>query len=261
MEISYDWKSFQSFFISRKKITGRDLRFSHDAGEGLFTPAQAPVYLITHGNIIITAFSEGENLSNWSGSTFDELEARLGHREFIFFEQEKVDQWLSRSTECHHYYDQLLFLSQESQPQFVTQNQNRFGSVLQKHFLLNSLKSRWSFFFPVTYGVLICLDQNPAQSLFLQVQRGKVQSFLRPDFSGVIPERRKHSADLVRHLVEHYLIPVQGFFLTSHEWNEWTESSDPWRSISSLLIRDRTKLVPFRWGLVALAFLRARFKV
>jgi hypothetical protein len=257
MELNYDWKCFQFFFISKRKPQNTDLALGSRAdGEG------SPIYVLTQGNQIIVTLSHGESLVSWSGATFDELEARFPNREMILFDREKVDQWLSQSSEGEHYYDQILYLCTEARPQFTARSKTKsFGLAFQKNFLLKLLKSRWSVFFPVSYGILVCLDGDYSRSIFLRIHRSRIQSFVKPDFSTMIPERRKVFTDLVRHLAESELIPVQGVFVSSENWNEWSAIENPWEKISLALRRDRTQLSPFRWGVVFLIFIRAKFKL
>lgn len=256
MDLNYDWKNFQSFFISKRTTQNSELEgSSRQEGDA------SPIYVVTQGNQILVALSQGENLGSYSGVSFDELEARFPAREIILFDREKVDHWLTESSEREHYYDQILYLNTEARPQFTARSKTRvFGSIFQKNFLLRVLKSRWSIFFPISYGVLICLDGDYSQSIFLKVHRSRVQSFVKPDFSTMIPERKKVPGDLVRHLAEGELIPVQGLFFTSKDWHEWSGMEHPWEKILGALRRDRSVIAPFRWGIVFLILCKSKFK-
>lgn len=244
MELTYDWKVFQNFFYGRKRIT------THDPS--------SQIYLVVEGREIVSAFSEGEDLTDWVGSTYDEMIAEYSHREVILYSRENVDQWISSSLEMPHFYDQIQFLCRESEPQILFRSRFK-SSGIRKHFLLSLLESRWSKFFPSTYGLYIRLDHLQGLNLFLLVQRGKVQSFYIPDFSSMIADRRRVPEDIVKYLSEKYLVPVQGLFLTSSEWNDWSETTNPWPKIASSLKRHREKLVPFRWGLAFLVTFKGYF--
>jgi hypothetical protein len=86
-----------------------------------------------------------------------------------------------------------------------------------------------------------------------------VDSFHIPDLTGALVERKRTPNDIVKYLSERYLVPVQGLFLTSAEWMEWSESSNPWPKIAKALKGSRAKLAPFKWSLATLIAIRAYF--
>jgi hypothetical protein len=248
MELNYDWKSFQSMFYPKKRLT-----YSLES-------SPASIYLISEGNVIISTFSEGEDLSDWIGATRDEVKAEFAHRELIFFNREEVDQWTNASVDLVHFYDQIQFLKTEVKPQLVTKNKLKvLEAFAPRHFFLQAIQSWWHKVLPSTYGVYISLDGVHGSSLLLTVQRGRIDSFYVPDLSSMMQERRRHPSDIVRFISERYLIPVQGIFLTSNEWMEWSESPNPWLKIIKAVKANRYKVVPFRWGLVSLIAIRAYF--
>jgi hypothetical protein len=250
MELSYDWKSFQSMFYAKRKLSAQV-----DSSLG-------PIYLVCENNIMISAFSEGQDLSDWIGATQDEVKAEFAHRELIFFEREKVDEWLSSAGDLIHFYDQIQHLRSKSKPNMISKSRSKNGDLLiSQHFLLQSVQSWWQKLLPSTYGIYISKEGNAGSSLLLIIQRGRVGSFHVPDLSSMIPERRKHPADRVKYISERYLIPVQGVFVTSAEWEEWSESANPWPKILAALRSNRNKLTPFSWGLTWLISLRAYFGV
>lgn len=240
MELTYDWKSFQSLFYVKKRL-------SPPAQQ---EPKKTPLYLIEDQNVIICAFAEGEDFSDWVGATCEELKAEYSHRELVFFKREQVDQWMVSAGEMVHFYDQIQYLRNESKIQ---------ENVIHQHFLLNAIQSWWQKLFPSTYGIYIRLDNNPATSIFLVIQRGRVDSFHIPDLSGALVERKRAPVDLVKYLSERYLVPVQGLFLTSAEWMEWSESSNPWPKIAKTLKGSRSKLAPFKWSFATLIAIRGYF--
>lgn len=247
MELTYDWKSFQSIFYSKKRLFQ-----TSDTSRG-------PLYVITQGTIIISIFSDGEDMSDWVGATCDELKAAMPQRDCILFTQEQVDQWMSSSVDETHYYDQIQFLRNQARPQLTIKGKNKkLPEILgQKHFLLTAIQGWWSKILPTHYGIYIRLDGNPKSSLFLTVQRGRVASFEIPDLSGMVKERSRLPGDISKFLNEKYLMPVYGIFLTSQEWNEWSESANPWKSIVSSIKSDHSKITPFKWTLVVLIAFQA----
>ncbi len=244
MELVYDWKSFQTLFYSKKKLNSSDL--------------QTPVYLVCEGQVVISAFSEGQDLSEWIGATCDEVDSEFAHRELFVFDRNQVDQWMNQAVEKSHFYDQLQFLQAQSQPLRRNRSRNKSGDLThRKHFLLRSLDTWWRVLLPSHFGIYISLDQNPAASIFLLVQKGRVASFHVPDLSSMIPDRRRVPSDVARYISERHLVPVQGLFLSTKEWAEWSENENPWPQIAAALRSDRTKLAPFNWGIAVLIVLRA----
>ncbi len=246
MELIFDWKNFQSFFYSKKRLTQSEANF--------------PIYVITNGNGVVSAFSEGQDFSDWVGATLDEMEAEFSHREIFLFDKTQVDQWMSQSMDLPHFYDQVQYLRTKCQPHQVLRSRQKISEVLtQRHFLLRAISSWWGRLFPSSYGIYVSLDKNPNTSLLLIVQRGKMISFHVPDLSSMIPDRRRVPTDVVKYIAERQLVPVRGLFLTAKEWTEWSESENPWRKIADAIRGDRTKLAPFSWGVTALVMLKAYF--
>ncbi len=245
MDLSYDWKSFQSIFCLRKRGNGVD--------------SAPPIYLVTDKRVVISVFSEGEDFSDWSGATTDEVAARFPERNLVSFDRSKVDQCIGGSVSQAHYYDQIQYIQTESQPHLTSPKGmlKLSDEAFQKHFLLSAIRSWWHKVFPSTYAIYFCLDGNQENSLLVTIQRGKVSTFHVPDLSSMIPERRRFPSDVVRFLSERYVMPVQGLFLNSTEWADWSMSPNPWKKIAMALKSDRSKLVPFKWGVAAMIALKA----
>jgi len=246
MELIYDWKSFQSLFYVKKGLPAPE--------------SSGSIYLVADGRVVVSAFSEGEDLSDWVGATYDEVLAEFSHRDLVLFSREKVDKWMSASVSLPHFYDQIRFLRSEAKPDLVTRSQLRGQELVsQGHFLLEVLQTWWHKVLPSTYGIYIRLDGPQGAALLMVVQRGRLKSFHVPDLSSMIPERRKHPGDVVKFLSERHLVPVQGLFLTSEEWGEWSRLSNPWPKIASTLKSNRSKLVPFKWSIATLIVMRTYF--
>ncbi len=256
MELSYDWKTFQSLFYL-KRLSNSTAALGPAAGS---TPG--PIYLITDKKVVISAFSEGEDLSEWLGTTSDEVIVEFPNREIMVYDREKVDQWMSSSINLSHFYDQIQFFHSEAKPQHLTRSRFKNHEVLiHHHFLLQAIQSWWQKVFPSTYAIYIRLNGESGESLFMVIQRGRLSSFQIPDLSSMIPERRRHPADVVKYLSERHLMPVQGLFISSNEWVEWSQSANPWPQILSALKADRTKLAPFKWSFFSMIAGRAWFGI
>lgn len=276
MELTYDWRSFQAFFQPRRKSAN----FS--------TSGSTPIYLVIEGEKIICAFCEGEDLSEWIGSTYQELASQITHRELMLFNRDQVDRWMQDTLSLPHFYDQNEYLKKNAMPQHLTRSRFKRGSkglVLKssvslrshQHFLLEALQGGWLNVMPSVFGLFIRLEkpfENTGsvvfgkvqidRELFLIIRRGKIDHFCEPDLSVLGTDRLNQPADVVKYLSEKYLVPVQGLFVSSAKWNEWAESENPWSQVALALRGGKNaqlKLVPGRWGLRLLIQLRSVFGV
>ena len=208
--------------------------------------------------MIVAAFSEGEDLSDWTGATYDEVAAEFPHRDLVLYNREKIDQCLEEMMKYPHFYDQVHQLWADTQPEVLTSNRFKHPDIwIQRHFMLHAIQGWWQKVFPSTYGIYIQLTDVNKFCIFMMVQRGRISFFHEPDLSGMIPERRKYSSDVIKYLSGKYMVPVQGFFLPTAEWTEWSEMSNPWPKIFTAIKSDRNKLVPFKWTMATLIGSRA----
>lgn len=246
MELTYDWKVLQSFFWQRRRNT-------KDKSPG-------PVFLILNSGIITAAYSDGEDLNDWIGATYEEIVAEFSHREWVVFDREKVDQWINKALGLTHFYDQIQSVRKSARPTRTPGGNHKNPTLpTETHFMLNAIETWWSKVLPSAYGVYIRLDGFTGPSLLLIIKRGRIDSFHVPDLSSMIPERRKSNADVIKFISERYLVPVQGFFPTSAEWEEWSEHPQPWNKILAALKTDHTKMVPYRRSLTWLMAVRSAF--
>ncbi|MEO5970504.1 MAG: hypothetical protein ABIQ95_11305 [Bdellovibrionia bacterium] len=248
MELNYDWRNFQSFFFVRKDKPQLEI--------------SGTINLIIDQKTVVSAFSDGEELSEWFGSPYDDVLKAFPHREVIIYDQKKVDNWMVDATHLPHAYDQIQFLRTHAKPQFITGNRVKKDlSPSSNHFLLKAIQSWWQKLLPSSYGIFIRLDGVHGRSILIVIKRGRLDSFQVPDLSGMIPERRKHPTDVSRHLSENYLVPVQGLFLTTEEWLQWSISSNPWPKILKSLRSGKNKLNPYSWGVLFLIACRSYFGI
>jgi hypothetical protein len=280
MELSYDWRSFQSVFFPAKRAA-----LHHAASE-----IRTPIYLITEHETIACAFSEYEDLSRWIGQSYKDLALELPHRELILFNRDKVDQALQSSLALPHYYDQIEFLRSEGGALRMAEAAKKAGvpagklklktpkpfhlkpgtrEVAPRHFLLEALQGWWAKLLPSSYGVHLRLMSDPGKGidklpkvssdLFLIFRRGRIDSFYIPDFGPLSKERSADPSNVAKYLSEKHLLPVQGIVVAATEWAEWTASPNPWRQIAAAVRKDRVQLYPFRWGVTFLLAARAFF--
>lgn len=244
MELMHDWKGFQSVFNSRAK--------SHLTSENLI---EGPIYLITEGDKIISASSEGEDLTSWVGTSCEEKIRQKNHREFFCFERKQVDQWIHESVVRPHLYDQIELLRTKA-----INNQNK-KLLFNKHFLLDALQGWWGKILPSSYGIYLQLSDQTTGNFLIVIQHGSLTGYHEPDLSSLSPERKKDSAEVVRYLSEKYLVPIQGILISGREWGELVKFENPWREVAQGLRENRFQLVPFRWSLATLIATRAFFGV
>lgn len=276
MELTYDWRSFQSFFETRRKPSSQS------------SLGSTPIYLVIEDEKIIGAFSEGEDLSEWIGSTYQELASQITHRELILFNRDQVDQWMQETLLLPHFYAQNEYLKKNATPQHLTRSRFKRGSKslvlkqtvllhIHQHFLLEALQGGWLNFMPSVFGLFIRLEKPVESSgvvavgkpqidreIFLIIRRGKIDHFCEPDLSALGTDRLNQSTDVVKYLSEKFLVPVQGLFVSTTKWNEWAESENPWSQVALALRGGKNaqlKLVPRRRGLQLLIQLRSVFGI
>ena len=248
MELTHDWRSFRSVFFGKRNPSSPLL--------------EGAIYLILNNKVIICALSESDDLSDWVGATEDELRVAFPEKELIAFDKQKVDHWLTEAREFSHFYDQTRFLRLKAKPNLLKLKRINGGDTLvYGHFFLQAIQTWWRRLFPSTYGVYIQLDGTDSTSVFMVVQRGKVHQFHVPDLSSLPIERKRHSSQIIKYLSERYLMPVQGLFVTSAEWLDWSETQDPWPKVVAAIRSNRNKLVPFKVSLVTLIASRAYLKI
>ena len=252
MELMYDWKAFQTFFDMPQK------RPSH-------LTTRSPVYLVIQEKTIVSIHSEGEDLSDWLGASFDELAVELSYRELIFFDQDKVDSWLSALSDLPNFFDQSESLNQECRNYARPYLKKKSKKLLKttegfgKHFIFAAVHSWWKKLMPATFGVYIRLSGKTVTSILMIFQRGKLISFHVPHLPLQTVDRRVDSEKLIKMLSDRYLIAIQGFFLSASEWNTWKLSPNPWYQIFVALKMNRSTLTPMSLSRCFLVALRAYF--
>src|SRR5262245_3226068 len=108
MELNYDWKTFQSLFYSKRKLSSQD------------SNPDGPLFLVLDDTVIVAAFSEGEDRSDWIGATYDEVAAEFPHRDLVLYDRAKLDQCLESVIQRPHFYDQIQQLWMDTKPQVLT---------------------------------------------------------------------------------------------------------------------------------------------
>ena len=282
MELTYDWRSFQSVFYPQKRSLSLPLE-SQDSRRVIF----AVVETSPENSNIVAAYGENEDLSDWIGTSLTALKSSHGDCEVVSLEREDVDLWMASAVGQPHLYQQIDFLRKSALPQleFKVRNSLRRQTCLaEKHFLLDSLLGGWGKIFPSAYGVFIRLEKAPEsrqptpelierfgvgckefleqdQDILILFRGGKLESFYEPDLGSMGPERCNMPHEVVKYLSEKHSMPVQGLTVPCIDWMSWGQAKHPWRMIAKSLKAKEAKLVPFRWQVAGFLGIRAAFEV
>lgn len=260
MELNTDWRGFQAVFHPRKRLGAEE--------------STAPVFVVVEGSTVLALHSDGDDLSEHVGRTYQEISAQLPHRELILIPRAQADSAVQGVLTLPHFYDQTEKLRETAQAQVLFKNKLRKGQgedlPLSQHFLLQAIRTWWAKLLPSAYGIYLRIDGQdgpeskggkPARHYFMVVRRGRLDQFITPDLSIMIPDRRKVPADVVKFLAERNGVPVQGIFATSEQWAHWSESKNPWVEIAAAVKKDNSVLIPTKWGIAAMIGARAFFGV
>src|SRR4051812_1433885 len=125
MELTYDWQSFQSVFNPTKRKS---------VAKALAAPS-GPVFAVVDRNIVVSAYANGEDLSDWIGATQPEMASALPNRDVIAFSREQVDAWMLEALALPHSIDQIEFLRGKA-------DLKKSGPEMEvpKHFLLEAIQ-------------------------------------------------------------------------------------------------------------------------
>lgn len=268
MELNHDWRGFQSVFHPRRKTTVR--------GTADFADSSSTVFLVVDGTTVVSASgAEGEDTRSWTGLNVQDVATQIPHRELVLFTRKEVDQWMSGCLQLPHFYDQMEFLRNQSVPEAISSQGKvkKVRPVARRHFLLEAIRGWWSKILPTAYGIFIRLENqnathNPggavSKDIFLLVRRGRLELFHIPDLTFLGTERVKKPQSVVQYLSEKHRVPVQGLFIPTEDWTEWSESqyipgheNDAWRKLAFAVKENRVKMVPFRWQIAALGAAKA----
>ena len=234
MELIYDWRGFRRLFPQAEEKTASD---------------QSPISVVVNSGTIIAAKSASHDMKKIVGRSIDAVMAEFSGRKISIYDADQVEKWINEASDLPHFYEQTHFLKVESE------------QSEQKHFLLDSIEGWWAKVLPSSYGIFLRIEgQNSEQDLFLIVRRARVESFHKPDFSWMGPEKSREPSHLIKFLSEKHLLPVQGVFMTEAEWFKWNQSPQPWKDVAASVKSNRVQLVPFRFAIASLVATRAFLK-
>jgi hypothetical protein len=279
MELTYDWRSFQSVFYPQKRSLSLPLENQDSAA--IFAIVE------TEKDTVVVAYGENEDLSDFIGTSLSSLKSSHPHREVVCLERETVDQWIQMAVGKVHLHEQISFFRKSASPQLQTKVRNslkRKTCLAEKHFLLDSLMGNWGKILPSAFGVFIRLEKAPSsyqpsaemierfgsrckeyleqeQDILILFRGGKLEAFYEPDLSSMGSDRKSLPNEVVRYLSEKHAVPVQGVTALSIEWMSWGQSTHPWRAFARSFKAKKTKLTPFNWKIASLLGIRATFEI
>jgi hypothetical protein len=276
MELTYDWRSFQSVFYPQKRTMNIHLE-TQDSGV---------IFAVVENGTVISAYDENEDLSDFIGVGVETLKVSHPHRKVVQLDRENVDNWIQAAVAKPHLYEQIDYFRKSAAPQLENKVRNsleRKACTAEKHFLLDSLMGAWGKVLPSAFGVFIRLEKAPRdylpqsclpglsekfgprfkeyldqeQDILILFRGGKLEAFYEPDLSSMGPDRSAMPLEVVRYLSEKHSVPVQGILTSYVDWVSWGQSEQPFRMFNKSLHSKQTKLAPFNWKLVSLLAVRA----
>lgn len=257
MELTYDWRGFQGFYYPKKRMVQAEQK------------AVQPIYLVIDKGMIISAYGDHEDLSEWLGSPVEDVVTHFGHQDCVVFDRSQMDEWLQGCQSQPHYYEQMSKVREKAESGAIIFG--RSGSKAKKtmrdlgertfreHFLLQGIRTWWKKLFPSEFGLYVRLEGKTPRGFLVIFRKGLPLSFFEPDLTGMGKERREIPAEIVKFLSEKHLVPVQGMSVAAEVWDLWHTSPDPWRQMLRALRNRSLKLIPFRWDLVSLIAMRSYF--
>jgi hypothetical protein len=277
MELSYDWRSFQSVFYPQKRSLSLPLE----------SQKTRVIFAVVEKGEVVAAYGENEDLSDWIGTPVAALKTSHGDCEVVSLEREDVDQWIASAVGQPHLYQQIDFIRKSALPQLESKVRNslrRQTCLAEKHFLLDCLLGGWGKIFPSAYGVFVRLEKAPEglqptqelierfgaacreyleqeQDILILFRGGKLEAFYEPDLGSMGPDRCTMPVEVVKYLSEKHSMPVQGLTVPCIEWMSWGHAKHPWRMVAKSLKAKEAKLVPFRWQVASLLGVRAALEV
>ena len=263
MELSQDWRKLQStFFPSSFPMKGP---VGVSAGTGT-------LYCVHDEDVLIQAFAEGEDLSDWIGASMSEVRSQFPNRVIVEWDRKNLEASLLSSVGEPHLDAQICQwrqgvreqagLSLDGELRGVARSRKDFDLldrhlVTHRHFLLDALKdSWWTRVLPSSFGIFLrfegSVDSRSLKDFLLVYRKGKLEQFGVPDLNFMGADRRREAAEVAKYLSDRFMVPVQGVLLREEDWARWSADSSPWREIAWAVQSNRVQLVPFRWSLVSM---------
>jgi len=113
----------------------------------------------------------------------------------------------------------------------------------------------------IAIGIFIRFKDIGGNGFLLLVRHKKIESYHRPDLSGMKPEMHNNEKEMLTYLSEKHLLPIQGLFVKKKDWYDWMEERRPWKFVRKALKSGSANMVPNKLGLRFLIFIRAVFGI
>jgi hypothetical protein len=237
MELTQDWRGFQNTF--------------YPAGAA---SASRALFVVTDSGLVLAAYAEGADESQWVGARTEEVRAGNAARPVVEIDRADAEKWVEAGLALSHIQEQIEKLRSAANLSPAARR--------ARHFLLEAVQGWWAKILPSSYGIFLRAGEGARERDFLIViRRGKLDAFYEPDLSSMGAERRKQPMDVVRYLSERHSVAVQGIFVPETDWQRWSASENPWREVAQAVRANRARLVPFRWAPAFLVATRAFLKV
>lgn len=250
MELTHDWKGFRDVFIG-------DGRGVNPAQSGETT---GPIYCVTEGDRIAGIYAAGEDLSEWLGAKCQDIVSTMQHRELLVLTSEEINRWWSDAKSMPHFIAQLRHWKESAglrAKQSGKKNRSILSALSREHFLLQAIRGWWRKWLPESFGLYIRIEGTESKGCLVLFRGGEVEAFCEPDLSSMGEPRNRDPLAVVRYLSERFMVPVQGAWVASSEWESWYRAGDHWREVAKATRNNRVRLFPARLSLKALVFSRA----
>lgn len=243
MELNHDWKRFQDIFYPRKRT--RVMQSAEPTG---------PAYFVVDHGTVICAFAENEDLSEYLGTNWDDVNERMKHRKLISFEADEVDEWWCEAVGMPDIYNQFELLKHKAFNSLkvrsrIPADEELASTLTKKHFILQSLRSWWNKILPASYGLFIRIEGQASQDLFVVVRKGVLESFYEPDLTALGDDRSRQPSSIIKYLSEKNALPVQGLFVPSDEWDRWSNAQEPWKEMFTAINKKKARVFPNHPGM------------
>ncbi len=257
--MEFDWCSYEDTFFpfQRSSALGKKEILSS-------------IYLIEDNGVICSAYTDGEDLREWIGSSLEDACSSLEHRDLFIFDLATIDGVLGALPEAPHFLEQTRILQEAINPEAVQRRKGKFTGkkAIQVyrdltmyrhsgHFLIDAITGWWKKILPSTYGLYIRIEGHLDRELVLIVRGGNIRDFHTPDFSNLSHDQSRQPEKRVEYLSKNYMLPVQGLVFAEEDWLQWSQKSHPWRSMVRAHLRKRWRMVPSSFGRRFLLYLRA----
>ena len=246
MELSFDWRSFQTVFHPPRRILLDD------------RAGPSRVYVVVEGDRVAVAYAEQEDLRDWTGASLEELQKQNPDRMWRIVSASELQRAVVDARKKTHFHGQV-----EAVRVGVSAGMSRAEGVdfqLKAHFLLAALTGGWQRVLPASFGIALRLTDGTGGAVrhttLLLVKKGAIEGFFEPDLSAFEASGRNSPEELSKYLGERYLSPVLVATVSKESWSRWSKDLNPWGEVSQAVARKELDLFPKSWGIRSIISLK-----